>query len=503
MTGDVPLFTAMRRVGSLLWTQRLDLDGTPNEAGIPAIVEWRDAQSLELRGSVGLRVTSQFALVSNTIWVGTNNGVVRLNSTDGTRLDTVQPLEGRRVIVIADTVRTSTSDPRVTYAAIVDAAQRVALARLDATSGATQLIGPPLGGGPAGEGFIAGGAVVSAGTRDVWLTYPTGLIGGVLRVNPASLEATPTPLAGTLRPIVRQGEGILWYVSAGRDVGCVNPNTGELLWSLAGSGDVDNVSLAVGPNGGARPYRQWQPIVADPVCFVQVSPDPSTTTTTTPAPPTTPPVATRGRCRGPVPSATQAGSLSGDFDGDGIADKALAFRKPFDARVPTRSNAVLQTSFGDGGLSDALDIETADMFAAVDLDGDGTDELLISLSGNTAHPGGIVAVDACAPRFVNDANKQRRFVYVKGAGGPGCAPACYPSVECRSIGRGHELVVYEADQQGSSGVDVPPLNDDLVYAWSIDRWRYIDGAMVNVDHQEGQTRHADLPVPKRQGVHCT
>jgi hypothetical protein len=171
---------------------------------------------------------------------------------------------------------------------------------------------------------------------------------------------------------------------------------------------------------------------------------------------------------------------------------------------------ILQIEFADGGLSDAVDIEATDLFVAVDLDGNASDELLVALDGNTSRPGGVMAIDGCAPRYVKDNRDEgtrpvlNRFVYVIGATGMSCAPACYPSVECRALDRGHELIAHDATRVPSptQSTDVPPLTDALLYNWSIDTWRYVDGIMVNTNHREGQTTHAALPVPKHQGLAC-
>jgi hypothetical protein len=69
---------------------------------------------------------------------------------------------------------------------------------------------------------------------------------------------------------------------------------------------------------------------------------------------------------------------------------------------------------------------------------------------------------------------------------------------------GIELVVSNAQrasgEPGSS--NVPPLTDDLVFAWTLERYQLRDGVMVSVDSRQGTARHADLPVPKRQGFNC-
>jgi hypothetical protein len=232
----------------------------------------------------------------------------------------------------------------------------------------------------------------------------------------------------------------------------------------------------------------------------------TTTTTTTTVATTTPPAATSGRCRGPVLAQSPQSSLAGDFDGDGAADEARTYRTSAKAGEYTFFVGVLQVRFGDGGLSQFMDVESTDLLMALDLDGDASDELLVALSGNTALAGGVVTLHDCTLRYVADNPNAGtrplvdRFAYVFGATGAGCAPACYPSVECRALDRGHELVVHGAERADAS---VPPsLGDDLLYNWRTDRWRFVDGIMVNTDHRDGQATHRALPVPKRQGLHC-
>jgi hypothetical protein len=216
--------------------------------------------------------------------------------------------------------------------------------------------------------------------------------------------------------------------------------------------------------------------------------------------------ATTGRCRGPVLAQSPQSSLAGDFDGDGAGDEAHTYRTSAKAAEYTFFVGVLQVRFGDGGLSQVMDVESTDLLAALDLDGDASDELLVALSGNTAVVGGVVTLRDCTPRYVADNPRAGtrplvdRFAYVFGATGAGCAPACYPSVECHALDRGHELVVNGAERADSS---VPPsLGDELLYNWRTDRWRFVDGIMVNAEHRDGQATHRALPVPKRQGLYC-
>ena len=56
------------------------------------------------------------------------------------------------------------------------------------------------------------------------------------------------------------------------------------------------------------------------------------------------------------------------------------------------------------------------------------------------------------------------------------------------LGRpGYVLVVYNATSAPSPtlSTDIPPLTEDLLYSWSIDTWRRIDGIMVNINSREG------------------
>ena len=103
-----------------------------------------------------------------------------------------------------------------------------------------------------------------------------------------------------------------------------------------------------------------------------------------------------------------------------------------------------------------------------------------------------MAIDGCAPHYVKDNRDEgtrpvlNRFVFVIGATGMSCAPACYPSAECRALDRGHELIAYHATRVPSptQSTDIPPLTDALLYDWSIDTRRYVDGIMVNTNHRE-------------------
>jgi hypothetical protein len=232
----------------------------------------------------------------------------------------------------------------------------------------------------------------------------------------------------------------------------------------------------------------------------------TTTVSTTSLGKTTSLNATSGRCRGSVLAQSPQSSLAGDFDGDGAVDEAHTYRTSAKAGEYTFFVGVLQMRFGDGGLSQFMDVESTDLLAAIDLDGDAGDELLVALSSNTAVAGGVVTLRDCSPRYVADDPRAGtrplvdRFSYVFGATGGGCAPACYPSVECRALIRGHELVVHGAERADVSVL--PSLGDELLYNWRIDRWRFVDGIMVNAEHRDGQATHRALPVPKRQGFYC-
>jgi hypothetical protein len=161
----------------------------------------------------------------------------------------------------------------------------------------------------------------------------------------------------------------------------------------------------------------------------------------------------------------------------------------------------LQVTFDDDRYSEPTSVETTDLLGSADLDGDGGHEIFVANVGNTARGGGIVQVQGCALRRVRDESGEP-FFYVYWGTGRGCAPACYPYVECDRRGAGFDLVASWASRDDDLGGALPPLSDDLRYAWQVERWRLRDGVMVRVHFEQGIARHADLPVPKSQGFRC-
>ena len=163
----------------------------------------------------------------------------------------------------------------------------------------------------------------------------------------------------------------------------------------------------------------------------------------------------------------------------------------------------MQIAFDDGRFSEPAVVETPDLLAAADLDRDGHLEVFVANEGNTARAGGIMQLQGCSLRRVVDGTGQP-FLYVYYGTGLGCAPACYPSVECQGSSAGLELVVTGAERANIDTVvpTVPPLTDDLLYAWRRERFRLQGSAMTSISREQGTARHAELPVPKRQGFNC-
>lgn len=201
----------------------------------------------------------------------------------------------------------------------------------------------------------------------------------------------------------------------------------------------------------------------------------------------------------PVPDkATQ--EMSADVDGNGRVDRIRTHLHPSQYRL---GESWLQIAFDDGRFSEPAVLETADLLGAADLDRDGDLEVFVANEGNTARGGGIMQLQGCSLRRVVDGDGQP-FSYLYYGTGFVCAPACYPSVECQR-GNGIELVVTGAERANIDPLvtTVPPLTDDLLYAWRRERFRLQGSAMASISREQGTVRHADLPVPKRQGFNCT
>jgi hypothetical protein len=227
----------------------------------------------------------------------------------------------------------------------------------------------------------------------------------------------------------------------------------------------------------------------------------TTATTTIPAIVPSPATVRADGCRAQPVADSMTQEVVADVDGNGRPDHIRTYLQPSQYRL---GESWLQVSFDDGRHTEAVAVETPDLLAALDLDRDGRLEIFVSNEGNTARGGGIMQLQGCALRRVVDGSGQP-FVYVYYATGRSCAPACYPNVECRLSDTGFVLVVSNAQRANIDPLvpNIPPLTDDLPYTWRRDLFRLEGGGMTSIAREQGTTRHADLPIPKRQGFNCT
>ncbi len=131
-----------------------------------------------------------------------------------------------------------------------------------------------------------------------------------------------------------------------------------------------------------------QPSVAEPDPDLAEG-EPTTTTTTTTLPPTVCPI--------PVPLADGTlitAAVSGDFDGDGLADQLLTYQNgPDDWRM--------RVVFADGGGADAAIVDAVDFtpprpIGGYDIDGDGPEEVFLTVgSGASTAQIGLFDVASC------------------------------------------------------------------------------------------------------------
>jgi hypothetical protein len=188
-----------------------------------------------------------------------------------------------------------------------------------------------------------------------------------------------------------------------------------------------------------------------------------------------------------------------DVDGDGLVDRVRTVAETPPIEV---TPLVLQIAFGDGRFSAPAAVQSQQIHAVVDLDGDGRGEVFVAHSGATAHHGQVHRLVDCRLAVVHTESGEP-FEYLYYASGNSCAPACYAGVECDLLDGSVEVVEFLARPPRAIGtVSSPPLTDDLTFVWQIERWSLRDGVMALVESQEGTARHADLPVPKRDGVEC-
>lgn len=211
-------------------------------------------------------------------------------------------------------------------------------------------------------------------------------------------------------------------------------------------------------------------------------------TTTTPTPPAgdaIPPALELGpsRCVDGEPerfAAIELVAIQGDLDGDGRTDAAGAVGGG-DGEI------LLWASLGDGTwvLTEATGgerppIEPGSAWTA-DLDGDGTDEVVVQLAGATVDPVVVYRLGDCAFEAVPTGTGDPA-VFAADAHGPACGDVCNVGLVCLP---GDGLVATETEP-------VDPAVPRGDHEWARDRWAYRDGVLVEVSTERGTLPWAEV-----------
>ena len=248
---------AMRRAGAWLWVVR-DTDpsgGIPVccSSGVDGEVMWFDPVTLAQRGSLAVAVSGALQVVGQSLWVGTTDGIVRLSLADGHLLDAMPMLTGQRIGPIA-----TSQQPGVVYAVVEYPGQRFSVVKLDAAGTVLQTV-------PTVSALGVSG--LSAGAAGLWLSSVSGSLGGSVKLDPRTLEATDVSINDSARPRAVQGDGVLWVDGSWAGfIGCVEPTTGEILWRQDSQHDRAVTFFAAGATGIVAPYRGWNPIAPPANC---------------------------------------------------------------------------------------------------------------------------------------------------------------------------------------------------------------------------------------------
>ena len=196
-----------------------------------------------------------------------------------------------------------------------------------------------------------------------------------------------------------------------------------------------------------------------------------------------------------------------DIDGDGDGEELFTDDE--------RREVWVRTAPDRFSAPTTLDVSWAtELLDAVDLDGDGGEELFVNVGGNTAELGVLLDWDddACALRAVEDPDPDDAgaWLYLHYASGFSCFPTgCWVSIVCAANDGIVEIVASEAGPTNDSRArffanpDLLPTPEDLEVWWYSERFRF-DGELESLGYEHGTGPLADgLPVPGVRGVACS
>jgi len=218
-------------------------------------------------------------------------------------------------------------------------------------------------------------------------------------------------------------------------------------------------------------------------------------------------------------TATTAPTCAPELDGAGAIDTGASFDVDGDGesdvlRSVSTDDAhwVQLTRSSDGAHTTPTDIGRiawwpTEVLDVADLDGNGDDELLINVGGNTALNGVIVDVEGCDTRVATQDGEP--FWYLHGVGGNSCWPTgCVALITCDPTDRGPRLVVSLSER----GPDVDTSTDEGHDYWdsvptgevpmrTVSHWyRFVDGQIEADGSEVNDALSGD--VPRIGGVYC-
>jgi hypothetical protein len=274
-----PGATAVALAGTWLWVA---IDQPPDQLGgsVKVSVERVDATTLQTRQTVSL---GELLAAGNGAWGTVMAGDAwRLWVGQGQEIISVNPATGGTVsaedLGAGAYVRSLSLDPTGTllYTGAANAQSGVTVWEWNAATGAVMatLGGPQLG--SEGPGLDLGGPMVSATASGVWISFATGMMGGIELLSEDQLRAQPAAPSETSLDLYSNGVGvevsggILWIrdvaSGGGGDVlRCADPGSGAIramgstgspddAYELIGGGDVHALYL-----GGTEGLSVVQP----------------------------------------------------------------------------------------------------------------------------------------------------------------------------------------------------------------------------------------------------
>ena len=261
-----PGATAVSLAGGWLWVA---IDQGPLSGGsVNVSVDRLDATTLQTRQTVSL---GEFQAAANgswgtvmagdasTLWVGQGQQVVRLDPATGGTVST----EG---LGAGAEVRSLSLDPTgtVLYAGAANAQSGITVWEWNAGSGALTATLGAAQVGSEGPGFDLGGPMVSATASGVWISFATGMAGGIDFLSEDQLQAQPAAPSESGLDLYSNGVavevsgGILWIrdVASGGDgdvLRCADPSSGAIR-AMGSTGSPDDVYELVGGGDGQALY---------------------------------------------------------------------------------------------------------------------------------------------------------------------------------------------------------------------------------------------------------